>query len=153
MVPPSVSVIICAHAVERIGDLRRAVDSVVDQSLPPTELLVVIDHNEQLLDLAAELPANVVASDGPPGLSGARNTGTDRANGEIVAFLDDDAVAGVDWLRHLTEPFSDDDVVAVGGWATPVWDRGRPPGSLRSSTGSSAAATGACRPAGSRSAT
>lgn len=78
----SVSVIICAHSADRIGDLRRAVASVVGQSPPPDELLVVVDHNRQLLDAAADLPANVVASDGPPGLSGARNTGTRRATGQ-----------------------------------------------------------------------
>jgi GT2 family glycosyltransferase len=75
---------------------------------------------------AADLPATVVASTGPKGLSGARNTGTELASGEIVAYLDDDARAGPDWLELLTAPYASPDVVAVGGWADPSWD-GRVP--------------------------
>ena len=44
---------------------------------------------------------------GPGGLSGARNTGVAAARGEVVAFLDDDAVAAPDWLEHLLRPYDD----------------------------------------------
>ncbi len=126
MAPPSVTVIICAHTMERLDDLRAAVASVRRQTRPADEVLVVIDHNQELLDAVSDLDATVVANQGPKGLSGGRNTGTELAQGEIVAYLDDDAVAADDWLEYLTAPFQDPSVVAVGGWANPAWDTGEP---------------------------
>jgi len=126
LVATSVSVVICAHTLDRLDDLGRAVTSVVQQSRPPDELIVVVDHNQELLDRVADLPAKVVANDGPKGLSGARNTGTKLATGELVAYLDDDATAEVAWLETLLGPYAEPDVVAVGGRAVPRWDAGRP---------------------------
>ena len=122
----SVAVIICAHTMERLDDLRDAVASVHAQSRPADELLVVIDHNPELLEAVGDLPAKVVANSGPKGLSGARNTGTELATSDVVAYLDDDATADGDWLEKLTAPFADPAVVAVGGWANPNWDTSEP---------------------------
>lgn len=126
---PTVSVVICAHTMDRLADLRAAVASVIEQSRPPDELIVVIDHNPQLLAAVADLDCEtvrVVPNAGPKGLSGARNTGTEGATGDVVAYLDDDAVADEKWLECLTAPYDDPDVVAVGGWAEPNWDTEEP---------------------------
>jgi GT2 family glycosyltransferase len=122
----SVSVVICAHTFDRFDDIRAAVASVRAQTYPVDELLVVIDHNDELLEALSDLDAKVVPNTGPKGLSGGRNTGTELAWGELVAYLDDDAVAAPDWLEHLTVPFADPAVVAVGGWAEPAWDTAAP---------------------------
>ena len=55
------------------------------------------------------------------GLSGARNSGVERARGDILAFLDDDATAAPDWLEEMTRPFTDANVAGVGGWVEPEW--------------------------------
>jgi GT2 family glycosyltransferase len=47
------------------------------------------------------------------------------AEGEIVAFIDDDATADVDWLKNLVRNY-DGDVVGVTGFAKPIWEDGRP---------------------------
>lgn len=122
----SVSVVICAHTFDRYDDLRAAVASVRAQTRPADEVLVVIDHNEALLDAVGDLDAKVVPNAGPKGLSGGRNTGTALASGEIVAYLDDDAVASPRWLEHLIAPYDDPQVIAVGGWALPAWDTAQP---------------------------
>ncbi|MBA84714.1 MAG: glycosyl transferase [Rhodobacteraceae bacterium] len=49
-------------------------------------------------------------------ISGARNLGISASAGEIVAFIDDDAVPEPTWLTHLAEAFSDSKVGAAGGF-------------------------------------
>ena len=75
----------------------------------------------------APIPIVLVLNEGAQGLSETRNVGLRTASGEIVAFIDDDAVAEKDWLLYLAKPFEDERVVAVGGRAIPLWLNGRRP--------------------------
>lgn len=124
MAGADLSVVICAYSDERWEDLRDAVTSVLTQEQAPAELLVVIDHNEELLRRAtAEFTrAQVMPNAGPKGLSGARNTGVAASSASVVAFLDDDATAEPDWVANLIAPYADPSVLGVGGWAVPVWE-------------------------------
>jgi GT2 family glycosyltransferase len=128
---PSISVVVCAYSLERWSDLLAATASVGTQTLQPLELVVVIDHNEHLLEraqrqFAAAAHIRVVANESRQGLSGARNTGVAVASGDVIAFLDDDAVADPSWLERLAEPYAREAVVAVGGAIEPRWAVGRP---------------------------
>jgi GT2 family glycosyltransferase len=49
------------------------------------------------------------------GLSHARNAGFAEAQGEIVCYLDDDAVASPDWLEHILQAFDQHPQVGVVG--------------------------------------
>jgi glycosyltransferase involved in cell wall biosynthesis len=122
------SVIICAYTAERWDDTMRAVISVQAQKPAPKEIILVVDHNPELLArLAEELPGvRVVPNTSERGSSGARNTGVALATGKIVAFLDDDAVAQPGWLAALTAHYADPDVMGVGGRTTPEWATKRP---------------------------
>jgi GT2 family glycosyltransferase len=124
--PLGVSVVICAYATRRWDALIAAVDSVAAQTRAAEQTIVVIDHNPAMLEqaLARFSDLTVVANAGARGLSGARNTGVASAHGEIVAFLDDDAVARPDWLHSLLDCYDDQGVVGAGGIVEPRWQDG-----------------------------
>jgi glucosyl-dolichyl phosphate glucuronosyltransferase len=122
------SVIICAYTAERWDDTMRAVASAQAQQPAPNEVILVVDHNPELLArLIAALPGvRVVPNAGERGSSEARNTGVALATGDLVAFLDDDAVAQPGWLAALTAHYNDPEVMGVGGRTAPGWATNRP---------------------------
>jgi glycosyltransferase involved in cell wall biosynthesis len=122
------SVVICTYTEERWRHLVAAVESVQQQRLVPREIIVVIDHNPHLLArVQAELPGVIAVENTEPcGLSGARNSGVAAAQGTLIAFLDDDAVAAASWLDLLRQPCTDPCVLGTGGWVNPWWLEGRP---------------------------
>jgi len=122
------SVIICAYTEKRWRDLNGAVESLTRQTLLPAEVIVVADHNPDLFRrIQRELPAvNVVENHEPHGLSGARNSGLAAASGDVIVFLDDDAVAEPNWLAELTRGYSDPNVIGVGGASLPMWMEKQP---------------------------
>jgi glycosyltransferase involved in cell wall biosynthesis len=123
-----ISVIICAYTQERWDELLTAVESIQKQTLPPSEIIVVIDHNPALYQRAAETLKNVIVIENrePQGLSGARNSALALANGAIIAFMDEDAVASPDWLQTLSTQYENQAVLGVGGKIQPLWQTGRP---------------------------
>jgi glucosyl-dolichyl phosphate glucuronosyltransferase len=124
----TISVIICAYTDERWDDLVAAVQSVQQQTLPPSEVILVIDHNPGLLRRVRQQLAGVIVVENAQlrGLRGARNTGIAVAEGQILAFLDDDAMATPDWLLFLCEGYSDPQVLGTGGEVVPEWVDSKP---------------------------
>ncbi|MFF7355533.1 MULTISPECIES: glycosyltransferase [Streptomyces] len=132
MTDPGISVVICVYTEDRWEDILAAVSSVRAQSYPALETLLVVDHNPALKDRLARAyeeteDVRVLPNAGPRGLSAGRNTGIAASHGEVIAFLDDDAVAERDWLRRFAEGYADPRVMAVGGRTEPVWASGRRP--------------------------
>jgi glycosyltransferase involved in cell wall biosynthesis len=126
-----VSVVVCEHTMDRYDDLRDAAESVRGQSHPDTELVLVSDGNGAVCDaMESEYGdrTDVVVhclSDNV-GLLEARNAGARAATGDVVAFLDDDAIADENWVAELVSVYEDRDVPAVGGKMTPAWVAGKP---------------------------
>ena len=125
---PTISVLICAYTAERLPRIAEAVDSLAAQTVPAHEIVLAIDHAPEL---AAECgrrwpQLRIVANREQQGLSGARNSGGAECEGEVVAFLDDDAVAAPDWLERLGDAYLDPAVLGVGGAIHPAWAEGRP---------------------------
>ncbi|MBA2681859.1 MAG: glycosyltransferase family 2 protein [Ktedonobacteraceae bacterium] len=119
----TVSAIICAYTEARWLDLIAAVESLRQQSLQPQEIILVIDHNQRLLERAREefLDVLVIENSEAQGLSGARNSGIAVACASLIAFLDDDATAEREWLAQFKDCFENPNVLGVGGTVEPEW--------------------------------
>ncbi|WP_063893356.1 glycosyltransferase family 2 protein [Sinorhizobium sp. Sb3] len=144
----SIAVVICAYCDERRLQLGDAINSVLKQARKPDRLVVVIDHNDDLLrEMRTSYPGvEVIANDGARGLSGARNTGVRAAAPcDIVAFLDDDAVAEADWLQRLALHFVDPNIIASVARCCHFGQISDRAGFQKNSSGWSAAVTRACR--------
>ncbi|QNG21186.1 glycosyltransferase family 2 protein [Rhodococcus triatomae] len=126
----ALAVIVCCYTVDRLPTLTRGLDAVRAQQGEHDELIVVVDHNEQLLEqLRSALPDDVavVPNSHTRGLSGARNSGADRASAGILVFLDDDAVIRPGSLEAVRAAFGVPTTVAVGGAVHAHWESGRSP--------------------------
>lgn len=120
---PAASVVVSTYDEARWDDLTACLRSLDAQTHPPLEVIVVVDHNDALLDRVTESFPGVraVANTRSRGLAGARNTGIDLAQGETVAFIDDDARAEPQWLQELEGCFADPVAVGAGGALVPLW--------------------------------
>ena len=124
----NVSVVICAYTEERWDELLAAIASVRAQTVPVRETILVIDNNPQLLARArAALPdIKLLDNNDGHGAGTARNKGVAAASGSVIAFLDDDATASVDWVAYALEALQSERVLGVGGTLLPVWEGKKP---------------------------
>jgi GT2 family glycosyltransferase len=109
-----VTAVVCTR--NRTAQLERAIDSLKLQEWMPREILVVDNAptDESTLHLVQQRYPNVrYVRESVPGLDFARNRALGSAQCEIVAFLDDDAVARRDWCRSLVHAFEENERVAV----------------------------------------
>lgn len=99
------------------------IDSLKKQSLPPKEIIVVLDPDEFLIEYYKKrlnYDVQIVISD-TFGLSAARNVGIKTSSSEFIAFIDDDAVADCNWLKVMISNFTVSSIIGVGGCIVPVW--------------------------------
>jgi glycosyltransferase involved in cell wall biosynthesis len=152
--PITVSVVIAAYTLDRWELISRAIRSLAEQTVLPDQVILCIDHNDELLERARlewgdlssspKIPVEVIPDEDDEHLNGreehfrvhgssrrfgagsVRTTGVRHCRGDIVAFLDDDAEATSDWLEQLLRPYQSNTVVAVGGAPLPRYETERP---------------------------
>lgn len=129
-----ISLVIPTH--NRAAELVTALESVVAQSLPPSEWeCIVIDNNssddtpERFEAFAAAHPECCLRRVGEPrpGVSHARNRGLEEARAPIVAFIDDDERVNGDFLKAYLAFFdAHPEAVVAGGRIIAEYPAGRP---------------------------
>jgi glucosyl-dolichyl phosphate glucuronosyltransferase len=129
---PPLSVVVCTRNRARL--LTACLASLEEQSLERDQYEVVVvdnastDGTSALLRSWQAARAGCVAVREPViGLSAARNRGLAVADGEIVAFIDDDALAAPMWAAAHLAAYRAPSLVGAGGPILLSFPDGRPP--------------------------
>lgn len=111
---PSVSVVVCSYNGART--LRGCLESLMRVDYHDFEVILVDDGSRDATpQIAAEFPMVRYHVQENRGLSVARNVGARLAQGEIVAYTDDDCEVDEDWLTHLVRAMQEQKVSGIGG--------------------------------------
>ena len=129
-----ITLIICTYNREKyIGPL---LDSIAKNDYPTTDYeIVLVDNNctdntrgvcEQFATTHPEIAFRYVVEP-EQGLSAARNKGIKEAKGEIIIYVDDDALVDKDYIRNYAEYFaSHPETMAAGGPIEPLYETEEP---------------------------
>jgi len=111
----TVSIVIVSR--HRPKALRRCLIGISQLDYAPFEVVIVADPASctALRGIPQAAFAKVIAYDAA-NISVARNLGISSSAGEIVAFIDDDAVPEPTWLKFLIAPFTQAETAAAGGF-------------------------------------
>jgi glycosyltransferase involved in cell wall biosynthesis len=112
--PPAISVVI--PAFNRAGVLPRSIGSVLAQTLPPLEVIVVDDGStDEAERVVRELGVRYVRLEERSGAQAARNRGVAEARGDWIAFQDSDDEWLPDKLERQAALIEDEWTVVHGG--------------------------------------
>jgi glycosyltransferase involved in cell wall biosynthesis len=129
-----ITLIICTYNREKyIGPL---LDSIAKNDYPTTDYeIVLVDNNctdntrgvcEQFAEAHRDITLRYVVET-EQGLSAARNKGIKEAKGDIIIYVDDDALVDVDYIRIYAEHFaSHPETMAAGGPIEPLYETEEP---------------------------
>lgn len=111
--PSSVTVVVCTR--DRPDLLEQCLHALSRQTYRRFDVLVVDNApTHPVQNICLRWGATWVLAP-LRGVARARNVGAKLAQGEIVAFIDDDAIAEPEWLEALVRDFEDHAIAAVSG--------------------------------------
>lgn len=127
-----VNVVICTH--NRSDMLADTLSSWLDMSKPMPACgveveLIVIDNasTDDTPDVVSACEDAIYHFESTPGLSHARNAGIAKADGELVAFVDDDIYFEKSWLLEVLAAFeSHPEIDCLGGQSIPHFETNAP---------------------------
>jgi len=119
----------------RAASLQTTLDTFSKLVVPPSVAweLLVVDNNStdatrkvvERFAVTASFPVRCIFEK-RQGKSAALNAGLAEAQGDIVAFTDDDVLLHPDWLSKLKQSFDDFDCAGVAGRIVPQWNHAKP---------------------------
>ena len=129
-----ISIIICTYNREKY--IRPLLESIAKNDYPTTDYeIVLVDNNctdnthgvcEQFAAAHKEVAFRYVIEP-EQGLSAARNKGIKEAKGDIIIYVDDDALVDTDYIRQYAEHFATyPETMAAGGPIEPLYESKEP---------------------------
>ncbi|MCS6827519.1 MAG: glycosyltransferase [Caldilinea sp.] len=108
---------VIVNTTDRAASLKILLQALEHQSYPHFEVIVVVGPtHDNTLDILKEYEGRLRILHCPvANLSVSRNIGLRAARGEIVAYIDDDAVPSRNWLLQLNRIFANPLIAATGG--------------------------------------
>jgi GT2 family glycosyltransferase len=114
---PEASVVVVAYNTDETL-LTENLNSLFNQSAENFEVIVVDNSDRKNLEpIVTVFPVKYIKLKENAGLSIGRNVGTSRARGEIVIFLDDDAVPAEDFVEKHIKAYQTHDITGLRGKA------------------------------------
>ena len=129
-----ISIIICTYNREKY--IRPLLESIAKNDYPTTDYeIVLVDNNctdnthgvcEQFAAAHKEVAFRYVI-ESEQGLSAARNKGIKEAKGDIIIYVDDDALVDTNYIRQYAEHFATyPETMAAGGPIEPLYETKEP---------------------------
>jgi glycosyltransferase involved in cell wall biosynthesis len=114
--------VVCTYSLDLVTDTLKCIKSLLEQDYQDKEIILVVDEDEELSKILREsLTESIkIVVNNIPGLSEARNIGIKNATGDIIAFIDDDAIAAPNFISKLVINYTDQSVIGVGGKVLPL---------------------------------
>lgn len=127
-----ISIVICTY--NRSLYLPKCLDHLIAQDADPSLFeIIIVDNNST--DNTAEISKSFIANnpnfnityevETKQGLSNARNKGIELANGELIAFIDDDGFARTNYISELLKIVDEKsflDYISFGGKVEPIYN-------------------------------
>lgn len=103
----------------RYSDLVDCLDSIMRMNYPPSEIIVVdSSSDDDTWKTKEQYPIRFVSIK-EKSMVKARNIGSSLAEGDIIAFVDDDVLVHRKWSQFLIETYSSNKIGGVGGRVIP----------------------------------
>jgi cellulose synthase/poly-beta-1,6-N-acetylglucosamine synthase-like glycosyltransferase len=101
--------------VRKINDyVKESISRIKKLDYPEFEVLIITDEDESKdYDFGGRRIKLISSGNVGPGEK--RNLGASLAEGEVLAFLDDDSYPEYNWLKNASKVFEDPEVFALGG--------------------------------------
>lgn len=127
-----VSVVISTYSIDMYDEFTDAVESIISQTYDNIEIIIVIDGSERseaVHERAQKEYGDAVTiheNEQNIGVTQGRNKAAKMATGDVIAFIDDDAVADDQWVQELVDTYERHSAISVGGRMDPRWITDRP---------------------------
>ncbi len=127
----TLDIIVCTYQRESILEecIHKLLNQVSDDRLITYRIVVVNNAPESLSPSITRYSSEDrvdIIHETQPGLSIARNAGIAFANGDWIAFLDDDALVPLDYVQKIGTIINEESWHCFGGHITSWWKYGRP---------------------------